>query len=295
MTVNLAVRHGEPEPVEGVNVFGCRSLEETALPDADLLIVNADAEDAAVAATLPARKGRPVLFLQGYGEPGNPSVVANLKRVDVAITGAHWLVDEAARHGCNAIHVTYGIDRSSFYRGSPAGERPPVLAMMTHVLDWKGTGDGLRALDLVRDRMPEVDIRLYGLQQPDFPAQFLAELSGNRPAIGELMRDCAVFVCPSWEEGFGLSGLEAMACGAALATTDTKGSRDYAFDGQTALVTQPRSPDALAESVLALLEDVQLRDRIASGGADFAAETYPDWAAAARRLLEVLETLATER
>ncbi len=295
MTINLAVRRGAQEPVEGVNVFASGALDGDVLPDADLLIVNADAEKAELASALPAQKGRPVLFLQGYGEPGNPAVVSNLERFEVAITGAHWLVEEAARYGCRATHITYGLDRAFFFRGAPAGARPQRVAMMTHVLDWKGTEDGLKALALVRAELPDVAIDLYGLRAPDFPAaSFLPELSGNRPAIGALMRENAVFVCSSWEEGFGLSGLEAMSCGAALATTDTKGSRDYAFHGETALVTPPRRPDLLAESVVTLLRDTELRGRIADRGAVHAAAAYPDWPEAARRLRQTLDTLVTQ-
>jgi Glycosyl transferases group 1 len=295
MTVNLAVRRGAAELVEGVNVFASGTLDADALPDADLLIVNADSEEAELASTLPLQKGRPVLFLQGYGEPGNPAVVSNLGRFEVAITGAHWLVDEAARYGCRATHITYGLDRAFFFRGPPAGARPPRVAMMTHVLDWKGTEDGLKALALVRAEVPDVGIDLYGLRDPNLAAaRFLPELSGNRPAIGALMRESAAFICSSWEEGFGLSGLEAMSCGAALATTDTKGSRDYAVHGETALVTPPRRPDLLAESVVTLLRDTELRDRIAGRGAVHAAAAYPEWPEAARRLGETLETLVTQ-
>ena len=51
-----------------------------------------------------------------------------------------------------------------------------------------------------------------------------------------------MLVLPSWEEGLGLPGIEALACGAALARTDTKGGRDIALDGETALVTPPAAP-----------------------------------------------------
>ena len=49
-----------------------------------------------------------------------------------------------------------------------------------------------------------------------------------------MLREAAVLVLPSWEEGLGLPGIEALACGAALASTDTKGGRDYALAGETA-------------------------------------------------------------
>src|SRR5206468_2058059 len=103
----------------------------------------------------------------------------------------------------------------------------------------------------------------------------------SRAEIGELFRQSAVFVCPSWEEGVGMPSLEAMACGAALATTDTKGSRDYATHGRTALVTPPRQPGRLAESILALLGDVPLRQRLSNAALRLVPRLYRPWPEAA--------------
>ena len=98
------------------------------------------------------------------------------------------------------------------------------------------------------------------------------------------MRGSAVHVVASWEEGFGLTGAEAIACGAALASTDTKGSRDYAIDGFTALVSAPRDPAALADNVLRLLEDVQLRSRLVAAGQRHLRAAMPPWSETARRM-----------
>ena len=60
--------------------------------------------------------------------------------------------------------------------------------------------------------------------------------------------------------------MEAMACGAALVTTDTGGSWDYAVDGKTALVSQPRQQEQLADNLTRILNDEVLRNRLAENG-----------------------------
>lgn len=89
-----------------------------------------------------------------------------------------------------------------------------------------------------------------------------------------------------------MPGLEALACGAALATTDTKGSRDYAVDRLTALVTPPRNPTALGESIIELLEDAPLRERLALAGSEHVRRQFPEWPVAAQRFEEALVELA---
>jgi glycosyltransferase involved in cell wall biosynthesis len=81
-----------------------------------------------------------------------------------------------------------------------------------------------------------------------------------------LLNDCSIFVLPSHYEAWGLPAVEAMACGAALVTYDNGGSRDYAIDGETAIVARPRTPDALASAIARLLTNDQLRARVAEAG-----------------------------
>ncbi len=159
---------------------------------------------------------------------------------------------------------------------------------MTHRLDWKGLADALEALALVRAARADVQVTLFGVE----PGEDMGAFAGagtyvanpTRPEVAALLRESAVHVVASWEEGFGLVGAEAIACGAALASTDTKGSRDYAIDGFTALVSPPRDPEALARNVLALLEDAQLRGRLVTAGQQHLPSAMPSWEEAARRM-----------
>jgi glycosyltransferase involved in cell wall biosynthesis len=290
MEVSLVVEKGPPGELPGVATHRARALEADELPDADVLIVPADARAGERLFALPASKGRPVLLFQGYGTPGSPVVSANLDRADIAIVVSRWLIDEAARHDCRAVHVPYGFDRDVFFPGQPAERRAPLVTMLVHSVAWKGTEDGLAALAEVRRAMPETQVRLFGPSQPDSPFRSIGAL--ERGEVGEMLRRSAVYVCPSWEEGFGMPGLEAMACGAALATTDTKGSRDYAVNGSTALVSEPRDRAALAANVLELLRDRRLRGSLATAGREYARTNFVGWPGAAKRFAAALEECA---
>ncbi len=279
-----------------------------ALPEADVLVYPADLREAAgLLAELPMRVGRPVMLFQGYGTPGSPVVEANLTGAREAVAVARWLQDLALARGVPCAYVPQGLDREVFAAGpvSPA-ERTPRVSLMTHRLDWKGLRDALDAVTIVREQRPDVELALFGTEtvvgrgpltgeEPPAgvgplagPTRLAAEgtflASPTRPEVAALLRESAVHVVASWEEGFGLTGAEAIACGAALASTDTKGSRDYAVDGHTALVSAPHDPAALARNVLELLADTELRARLVTNGQRHLRTAMPPWLEAARRM-----------
>ena len=61
--------------------------------------------------------------------------------------------------------------------------------------------------------------------------------------------------------------MEAMACGAALVTYDNGGCRDYARDGETALVAPRRDVEALAAALTRLAADAGAEGALAAAGA----------------------------
>ncbi len=294
--VNLAVRRGPTRAIEGVTVLEAPELSEAELPDASVLIGGLAQPDPERVLELPAEKGMPLFFFQGYGTPDNPHVSAMLRRRPRVLAVSSFLAERAASHGCQVESFRPGLDRSLFHPGPPCSERGAVVAMLSHGTDWKATEDGMGALARLRAALPAVEVRLFGGGAPAAPAQVagmrvrhLGMLS--REQVAELLREAAVLVCPSWEEGLGLPGIEALACGAALATTDTKGSRDYAFDGETALVTPPHQPELLAESVIRLLREPGLRGRLAVRGRTHVLATYPPWPEAAARFRGAVTSL----
>lgn len=87
----------------------------------------------------------------------------------------------------------------------------------------------------------------------------------DHPAVLNAMSRAAIVVVPSrWQEPFGLTALEAMACGAALITAPRGGLPEVA--GDAALYIDPDDPTDLAEAIGRLARDPPLRARLAKAG-----------------------------
>ena len=288
-TVTLVVLGGPLTPIEGVKLRKGGMLTAADLPDADVLVVFAGLPRGERLLRLPTSKGVPVLWFAGH----RAHVRENLLRIPNVLGLSPWLVDEARRYGCSASYVERPIESAVWFAGADQSERARIVSMMVHRSRAKGTEDGLDAIAAARAEVPDTEIHLFG-ESDDEVATFPAIQHGPLPPhdVAELLRRSSVFVWPSRREGSGLACLEALACGAALATTDTSGGRGYAIHDETALVTPPQRPDLLAQSIVSLLQDVELRRRLAANGIEHVQHSYMTWPEAAERLAAALERLA---
>jgi glycosyltransferase involved in cell wall biosynthesis len=143
-----------------------------------------------------------------------------------------------------------------------------AIGFPTRSEPFKGTEDAIRALSIVRERSSQ-DLRFwsFGGRRPLHMPEWVEY--HERPTDQDLRRlynQTLIFAVPSHYEGWGLPGAEAMSCGAALASTDNGGVRAYAKHLQNSLLSPPAAPEALAENILQLLCDSNLRLRLAKQG-----------------------------
>ena len=85
-----------------------------------------------------------------------------------------------------------------------------------------------------------------------------------RQALDEVYARAAIFTFPSLAEGFGMPVLEAMSNGIPVITSDRSALPEVA--GDAALLVDPEDIDALRDGLLRLIQDTELRERLAQLG-----------------------------
>ena len=158
----------------------------------------------------------------------------------------------------------------------------------------KGTDLVLSALRGLVSRVPEFEIVLFDSLDPHnrqdprdgapLPPNARFVMNPTQDELAGLYQSSHVFVAAERKAGWCNTALEALGCGAALACTRS-GTRDFARDGENALVTW-RHPLFLRRAARRLLGDPRLRERLAAAGPASAAEW--SWEKLAAKLLAQL-------
>ncbi len=261
------------------------------LPPGDVVVATAW-QSAPIVAAAPSQAGRKFYLVQHYESlyHGQPVMVDATYRLPLhPIVISTWLRDVLReRFGRDAEVLVTPVDRGLFHPVAvdPETTRPRIL-MLHHDYAWKGVADGLDAVARVRKAVPSLRLVGFGVKPPRERGGY-DEFHENpgQDRLAALYSSADIYLCPSWDEGLGMPPMEAMACGAALVTYDNGGCRDYARDGETALVARRRDVDDLAAKLGRMMGDDALRRALAAAGQKLVTTAF-DW----DRAVERMETL----
>lgn len=137
-------------------------------------------------------------------------------------------------------------------------------------------------------RTPEIG-RLQKLAKSEHVADRVA-FTGHRgrDALRYYYSAADVFVTTPWYEPFGITPVEAMACGTPVIGTNVGGIKYTVEDGKTGYLVPPNDPDALAERMQRLMADAELRERMGQAGIARANEHFT-WKRVAELIGDVYE------
>lgn len=181
---------------------------------------------------------------------------------------------------------------------APAARTEPVVVFLGRLRKYKGAQHAIRAFPSVVARVPAARLRIVG----DGPyrdelehmaralgiadrVQFLGSVS--QPGKVEVLNEAQIAVCPSPKEGWGLTVIEANACGAPVVASRSPGLIESVRDGVTGLLTPHGDHAALADAIVRLLSDEPLRLRMADAAIAWA-HTF-DWETCYRESRAVME------
>ncbi len=245
---------------------------------------------------------------QWYFRSFVPSVLRN--SVAVVTDSRQTREDVLARYGLSSsrvITIAPGVDPLRFFPRADASLEAKqfglsrYLLYVGNLLPHKNLHRLLDAFSLVRG---EVVLAIAGYRDPRFwpalarRADALGIASRVRfldfvrfEALPALYSAALAVVLPSLYEGFGLTILEAMACGAPVVASTTGGLREAA--GEAALLVEPLDVAGLAATLQHLVDDPRARASLRDLGLSHAARFR--WTETARHLLAVLQRAAAGR
>lgn len=163
---------------------------------------------------------------------------------------------------------------------SPAGD--PILVHLSNFRPVKRVMDILEITKIVLNEMP-VKLVLIG----DGPDRAIAEQKcrelniekdviflGKQEDVYCMLSIGDVFLMPSQTESFGLAALEAMSCGLPCITSNAGGLPELNLDGVTGFTAPVGDVASMSQSVLKILKDPALRERLSMQARKHAIESF---------------------
>jgi glycosyltransferase involved in cell wall biosynthesis len=227
---------------------------------------------------------------QGAADPSPPERIDVERRL--CETVAHVVatcsdeVFELRRLGlprARATIVPCGVDTSVFTPDGPVAPRNgrPRLLVLGRLVERKGQDDAVRALRAVPDAElvvvggppadavdadPEVRRLRAVAGQAGVADRVVFTGSVARDDVPAWVRSADVVLAVPWYEPFGITPLEAMACGRPVVASAVGGLVDTVVGGVTGDLVPPRDPERLGEVLAALLADDERRAAYGAAG-----------------------------
>lgn len=242
------------------------------VPDADFVIATA-AETSKFVYKLSPKKGKKYYFIQNYenwvfdGHKGKVEDTYCLGLNNIVISKELSNIVENAS-GVKPHFLPNFYDHNEFYIANPIKNRVNKVSLIHHEQETKRTKYGLEILFEVKKSIPDLEIELFGSypikeKYPEY-VNFTYKATSNQ-LVQEIYGKSKIYLLPSVLEGWCLTGMEAMASGAVLVSSDISGVTEYANKNNSILI-EPNRKNDFVEVIIDLLRDVKKCETIAKKG-----------------------------
>lgn len=201
-------------------------------------------------------------------------------------------------------YVPYGLNHQRYRQTGTAKSSVPLIGALGRLKKYKSFDHLLEAFPLVKKEIPEAKLVIVGdgddkPRLQNITRQLLLEdavtFTGfvSEEEKVSWLNKMHVAVNTSAKEGWGLTAIEANACGTTTVSSNVQGLRDAVLDGETGLLYEYGNRIMLAEKILLLLRNEPLRSRLAHNALLRSKEF--DWQIGAEKTMEVIERIVAER
>lgn len=179
------------------------------------------------------------------------------------IVVSKWLkdiVDEVANN--SSYLIPNPIDLRKYGVINSIDNRPNhSIACLYNPNPCKGFDNAFRVLLKLHDKYEDLKCVIFGsYDRPDYFPEWIDYIpNASQEKTIEIYNSVRVFLCSTIDEGYGLTGLESMACGCALCSSDYAAVYEYAKDGINCLLSPVGDIDSQVNNVVKVFENNEYR------------------------------------
>jgi glycosyltransferase involved in cell wall biosynthesis len=223
-----------------------------------------------------------------------PLVYRKTQIITVSESSRHEIIEHGLTES-DPIIIYNGIDHDAYQPGRPA--RFPLIVYVGRLKKYKNLPVLIHSFARINRALPQARLVIGGSGEELRSLKRLVKKLGLTETITftgklteqekiQLYQKAWVFVNPSLREGWGITSIEANACGTPVVASDVPGLRDSVRNPHTGFLVRYGDANAFAEKILQLLTDPRLRKRLRQGALSWANRF--SWEYSAKQFLHVM-------
>lgn len=219
-------------------------------------------------------------------------------RADIVIAVSNFAKRYLIERNIESSLLYNGVD-TDFFRPNPCVHLDPALIYVGRLVEHKGVHMLIDSFKKVKKEVPRARLYLVGsCEEIDYYNKlkklardqrdsifFLGDV--NMESLHKCYMNADIFVCTSMWEGFGMPFLEAQSCGIPCVGFDTTAIPEVVVNGKTGILVEKGDTEAIANAVIELLANVDLRKKMGVAARE-QAEKF-DWRIIADQFLKIIK------
>ena len=180
--------------------------------------------------------------------------------------------------------------------------REPHIVYLGRLKTYKQLDHLIKAVGLIKEHIKDVRLSIAGTGEAEDDLKRLVKHHGLGSTVElcgfvdedeklRLLQSAWLFVTPSQKEGWGLTVIEANACGVPAIAYDVPGLRDSIRDGETGILVKEKNAATLAAEIANVLKNDKLRNELSEAALKWS-EKF-SWDKSAKKFITVLESVTS--
>lgn len=232
--------------------------------------------------------GSDILLFPNEGLIQKRIIKYNLRKADRIFSTSKYMIEEARKYTNKNIDITpFGIDLNIFYNKNIRKSDEIVIGIVKSLEKIYGIDYLINSVSILLKKYPKYNIKLKILgegTQKENLENLVEELSISEQVefleyrdlngVSDFYNKIHIGVFPSLSESFGVTVVEAQACGVPVVVSDIKAFYESTIPGETSLICEAKNVDSIVHAIERLLLNNRLYTDMSKRSEKFAKDNF---------------------